>query len=67
MNEPVKGGLDQLTANKLAASGQVAVIAYCFGGAGALELARSGAAVKGVVTFHGGLSNPTPDDTKNTI
>ena len=38
---------------------------YCFGGTGALELARSGADLKGVVTFHGGLGTPTPDDAKN--
>ena len=61
----MKAALDQLTNNKLVASGDVAVIGYCFGGTGALELARNGAALKGVVTFHGGLSNPTPDDAKN--
>ncbi len=37
---------------------------YCFGGTGALELARSGADVKGVVSFHGGLGTPTPQDAK---
>jgi dienelactone hydrolase len=63
--ERLKAALDQLTNNKLTASGEVAVIGYCFGGTGALELARSGAALKGVVTFHGGLSNPTPDDAKH--
>ena len=31
---------------------------YCFGGAAVLELARSGADLKGFVTFHGGLSTP---------
>jgi Dienelactone hydrolase family len=33
---------------------------YCFGGAAALELARSGEAkdIKGYVTFHGGLKTP---------
>jgi len=31
---------------------------YCFGGAAVLELARSGADLKGYVTFHGGLSTP---------
>ena len=36
------------------------VIGYCFGGAAALELARSGKAegIKGYVTFHGGLKTP---------
>lgn len=31
---------------------------YCFGGAAVLELARSGADLKGFVTFHGGLKTP---------
>ncbi len=38
---------------------------YCFGGTAALELARSGAPLLGTVSFHGGLSNPTPTDAKN--
>ena len=35
---------------------------YCFGGAAVLELARSGAALQGFVTFHGGLSTPPSQD-----
>jgi len=42
-----------------------AAIGYCFGGTGVLELARSGADVLGVVSFHGGLDSPTPADGKN--
>lgn len=38
----------------------VAVIGYCFGGSMALELARMGERLKGVVSFHGGLSGLTP-------
>ncbi|WP_355660718.1 dienelactone hydrolase family protein [Halomonas salifodinae] len=36
------------------------VIGYCFGGAAALELARSGSAegIHGYVSFHGGLATP---------
>ena len=34
-------------------TGRVAVIGYCFGGLCALDLARSGANVRGVVSFHG--------------
>ncbi len=30
-----------------------------------LELARSGAEVAGVVSFHGGLDSPTPQDARN--
>jgi len=33
----------------------IVVIGYCFGGTGALEAARGGLNVKGVVSFHGGL------------
>lgn len=39
---------------------------YCFGGAAVLELARSGAALKGFVTFHGGLSTPAGQDYSKT-
>jgi dienelactone hydrolase len=35
---------------------------YCFGGAAVLEYARSGADMKGHVTFHGGLSTPEGQD-----
>lgn len=61
----LEAGLAQLTSSKLVAPGQVAAIGYCFGGTGVLELARSGAKVKGVVSFHGGLGTPTPRDAKN--
>ena len=39
---------------------------YCFGGAAVLELARSGAELKGFVTFHGGLSTPAGQDYSKT-
>lgn len=35
-------------------------IGFCFGGATVLELARSGANVRGVVTFHGSLKTQSP-------
>lgn len=44
---------------------KVAAIGYCFGGTGVIELARTGALIKGVVSFHGGLDSPTPADGKN--
>lgn len=39
---------------------------YCFGGAAVLELARSGADMKGFVTFHGGLATPEGQDYSQT-
>jgi dienelactone hydrolase len=38
---------------------RIVVIGYCFGGTGALEAARANMPVKGVVSFHGGLSRDT--------
>ena len=38
------------------------VMGYCFGGAAVLEFARSGADIKGFVTFHGGLGTPEGQD-----
>ncbi len=61
----VRAGLDELARVSQVDTSRLAVIGYCFGGAGALELARSGAPVKAVVTFHGSLSTPTPQDAKN--
>jgi dienelactone hydrolase len=37
-------------------SKRIAAIGYCLGGTAVLELARSGAEVAGVVSFHGGLA-----------
>jgi dienelactone hydrolase len=39
---------------------------YCFGGAPVLEFARSGADLKGFVTFHGGLKTPAGQDYSKT-
>ena len=41
-------------------------IGYCFGGTAVLELARSGADLKGFVTFHGGLETPEGQDYSRT-
>ncbi|PLY01844.1 MAG: dienelactone hydrolase [Desulfuromonas sp.] len=39
---------------------------YCFGGTVVLEFARSGACLKGFVTFHGGLQTPEGQDYSGT-
>ncbi len=58
-------GLNQLKKQPNVDPNKIAVIGYCFGGMVALELARSGADVAGVVTFHGSLNTPNPADAKN--
>ena len=60
-----QAGLDVLKSQANVDPARLAAIGYCFGGTTVLELARSGADLKGVVTFHGGLSTPTPQDAKN--
>ncbi|MFZ0135050.1 MAG: dienelactone hydrolase family protein [Desulfobacterales bacterium] len=47
-------------------TGNAVAMGYCFGGAAVLELARSGADLKGFVTFHGGLSTPEGQDYSKT-
>jgi dienelactone hydrolase len=37
----------------------IVIMGYCFGGTGALEAARAGFPLKGVVSFHGGLGKDT--------
>ncbi len=54
----------ELRRNRHVDRARIAAIGYCFGGTAVLELARSGADVRGVVSFHGGLDSPTPADGK---
>lgn len=65
LRERVLAGLNELKKNPLVDTDKTAAIGYCFGGTTVLELARSGADVAGVVSFHGGLNTPTPEDAKN--
>jgi dienelactone hydrolase len=65
MRARVRAGLTLLAANPRCDPKRVAAIGYCFGGTCALEIARSGADIAGVVSFHGGLDTPTPEDAKN--
>lgn len=61
----VNAGLDALRKQKLVDPKHIAAIGYCFGGTTVIELARSGADVAGVVSFHGGLDSPKPEDGKH--
>lgn len=57
-----RAGLDFLAGHALVDPGRLAATGYCFGGGTVLELARSGAPVAGVVSFHGNLDTPVPAD-----
>jgi dienelactone hydrolase len=65
MRQRVNAGLAWLAKQKTVDSKKVAAIGYCFGGTTVVELARSGAPVVGIVSFHGGLDSPAPADGKN--
>jgi dienelactone hydrolase len=57
MRALMNGALNMAKAKGASIENAVAV-GYCFGGAAVLELARSGAGLKGFATFHGGLQTP---------
>lgn len=65
LRKRVRAGFEQMKKHRAVDGQKVAAIGYCFGGTTALELARSGADVNGIVSFHGGLATPTPEDAKN--
>ncbi len=64
MRALMKGALDAAK-NKGADIENTVVVGYCFGGAAVLELARSGADLKGFATFHGGLKTPQGQNYTN--
>jgi dienelactone hydrolase len=56
----VRAGLEALQEAAGVESQRCAAIGYCFGGMAVLELARSGADLAAVVSFHGLLRSPQP-------
>lgn len=60
-----QAAVDELKKRDFVDPKRLAAIGYCFGGGTVLELARSGASLAGVISFHGNLDTPNPDDAKN--
>ena len=58
----VSAGFTTLLQHPAVDPARLAVIGYCFGGTAALEFARTGAPLRGVVSFHGGLVTHDPSD-----
>ncbi|WEN16170.1 dienelactone hydrolase family protein [Rhodanobacter sp. AS-Z3] len=68
MRKRINLALDQLKAQATSAPidlKKLAAIGFCFGGSAVLDLARSGADVAAVVSFHGGLDTDNPALAKN--
>ncbi|MBI5496818.1 MAG: dienelactone hydrolase family protein [Deltaproteobacteria bacterium] len=60
-----QAALEALTKDPHVDASKLAAIGFCFGGTTALELAKSGAPLKGTVSFHGGLDAVTPGESRN--
>jgi dienelactone hydrolase len=60
-----RAGLEILQKHPMVDPSKIAATGYCFGGLVILELARTGANIAGVVSFHGQLNTPNPADGKN--
>ena len=60
LRDRAAAGLERLRAEPVVDGTRVAAIGYCFGGSTVLQLARTGADLAGVVSFHGGLQTGEP-------
>jgi dienelactone hydrolase len=60
-----KAAYDFVKKQKQVQKSKISAMGYCFGGSAVLEMGRAGLPLKGILSFHGGLSNPHPKDTKN--
>lgn len=56
----LRAGLDAARRQPGCEPDRVAAIGYCFGGSGALEMARAGMPLRGVVSLHGELTSDMP-------
>lgn len=67
LRKRMTAGLEALQAQTHAplVQGQLAAFGFCFGGCAVLELARAGAPLKAVVSFHGTLDTPEPKDNQH--
>jgi len=57
-----RAAFDTLAAQSQVDAGKMAAIGFCFGGTTCVELARSGAPLAAIVTFHAGLLPGLPED-----
>lgn len=57
LQKRIRKAFDVVSGNPRVDPGKIGIIGFCFGGLMAIELLRSGAPVKGAVSFHGVLGN----------
>ena len=61
-----RAALEKLASLPQVDTSKLAAIGYCMGGTFSLELARDGAALRGIVSFHGGLETKGPAEAGET-
>lgn len=65
LRERARAAVVAMRAQREVNSGKLAAMGYCFGGGTALELARSGADLRGFASFHGNLDTPDASLARN--
>ncbi len=60
-----RAGLEALRAHPLCDPERLVALGFCFGGTTVLELARDGADLRAVASFHGGLDTPRPAQARS--
>lgn len=65
MRSRATAAFNVLASDKRVNTNKISAMGYCFGGTVALEMARIGLPLAGVISFHGGLTAVKPDDAKN--
>ncbi len=65
MRDRISAALDTLREHPMVNPARIGAMGYCFGGTVALELARGGEDVRGIVSFHGGLDASDTIKTEN--
>ncbi len=66
LRQRLNAALNTVRTLELVTTTKIAVIGFCFGGLCALDLARSGETIRGVVSFHG-LLTPLPQKMHSSI
>lgn len=67
LQERMAAAFHFLTENPLVDAARVGAIGFCFGGLAVIELLRSGCPVRGVVSFHGVLTNHLGETSATTV
>lgn len=65
MRSRATAAFNVLASDKRVNANKISAMGYCFGGTVALEMARVGLPLAGVISFHGGLAAVKSDDAKN--